>query len=69
MNKTINPARRQFLIQSAGASGGLALGLYFPQMASAQNTNTEAIPLKTPNEINVIYINFIIIMFFIRIIL
>jgi isoquinoline 1-oxidoreductase beta subunit len=53
MNKTINPARRQFLIQSAGASGGLALGLYFPQMVSAQNTNAEVIPLKTPNEINV----------------
>ena len=53
MNKLINPARRQFLIQSAGASGGLALGLYFPQMVSAQNTNAEVIPLKTPNEINV----------------
>ena len=45
----LNYSRRQFVVSTAVAGGGLSLGLYVPFSAFAQS----AIPLKTPDEINV----------------
>ncbi len=44
-----NHSRRQFIVKTAVAGGGLSLGLYVPFSAFAQST----IPLKTSDEINV----------------
>jgi isoquinoline 1-oxidoreductase beta subunit len=46
---TLNPSRRQFMIGTASAGAGLALGMTLPFSAVA----AEAIPLKTPDEVNV----------------
>ena len=45
---TLNPSRRQFMVASAAAGAGLAIGFSLPFSASAQT-----VPLKTPDEVNV----------------
>jgi isoquinoline 1-oxidoreductase beta subunit len=44
----INSSRRQFMVASATAGAGLAIGFSLPFSASAQ-----AVPLKTADEVNV----------------
>ncbi len=44
----LNPSRRQFMVASATAGAGLAIGFSLPFSASAQT-----VPLKTPDEVNV----------------
>jgi isoquinoline 1-oxidoreductase beta subunit len=49
ITNTLNPSRRQFMIGAVTAGAGLALGMTLPFSAVA----AEAIPLKTPDEVNV----------------